>query len=230
MIADVLAAVQGRVTYLRAGLAVPDEAGWVACDTVGAADLAAALTGSKAGDDRVVAASLLAQSYAFRVGAVSLAAYAIGLPWPSPAADATAVRLGTGRASGLAFRRHDLGDPGDADGLARDLVEGHLARFATSVHSTARLGARLVAGNLAAACAAAFRAVEGAARDRGDDGERLAVRTAADAFWRASDLGGGRFEVADGEWRWARSSCCLWYRSSGRTCEDCSLRAREGAA
>jgi hypothetical protein len=219
---DVLGEVASRVGYLRALTAVPDEEGWVCCDAVTPAVVDAALAGSKAGADRVVATSLFAQSYAFRVAAVSLAAYALGLPWPSPAAATTSVRLGNGRASMLALRGTDLGEPDDARGIAAAL-DAHLRPFSAAVHATTRLGARLVEGNIASSYAAAFRAVEGAAKDRGDTAEREAVRGRAAAFTAAAAHDAGAFAVRGDEWVWVRTSCCLWYRTSGRTCEDCSL-------
>ena len=83
---------------------------------------------------------------------------------------------------------------------------------------------------MAASCAAAFRAVEGAARDRGDGAERAAVRRRAEAFFAGAGWleGTGRFErvEVDGRdgWFWTRTSCCLYYKvSSGATCDDCSL-------
>ncbi|MDA8281772.1 MAG: hypothetical protein M0Z42_00405, partial [Actinomycetota bacterium] len=115
---DVLTAVGSRVDHLRASVGEPPEAeeGWHACDAVTAADLDAAMGGADAGD-RQVAASLLVQSYAHRVVAVSLAAFAVGLPWPSPAAAATSVRLAGGRARALRFRAEVLGEAGDVRSL-----------------------------------------------------------------------------------------------------------------
>ena len=237
--AAVLAEVEGRVSYLRATVHLPGNpapvagAGWIECDALGAGDLVAAIDAGIAqrGASRQVAASLLSQSYAFKIGAVSLAAYALGLPWPSPAADATSVVLSKGRASGLALRSAALGAPDDAEALAATLLGGHLVGWSALLRAATRLGARLVTGNVAASCAAAFRAVEGAARDRGDAGERAAVRRRADAFFAAaaaSLAGTGRFEVVEAGggdgWFWTRTSCCLWYQVPGTsTCDDCSL-------
>ncbi len=237
MIADleeVLAAVGSRVAHLRASTGEPPagEEGWCDCDAITAADLDEAIDGAgPPGDgDRQVAASLLVQSYAHRVGAVSLAAYAVGLPWPSPAASATSVRLAGGRARALRFRSGELGHAGDVQSLLDAAFASHLVPFVSIVRASWRLGERLVWANVAASCAAAFRAVEGSARDRGDDGERAAIRRrAAELFGRAQWLAGtGCFDAASTEWVWQRAACCLWYRTSaGRTCEGCSLRRRE---
>ena len=239
MIADVeavLAAVGSRVDHLRASVGEPPEGeeGWRACDAITAADLEAAA--GDAGDgtgtgDRQVAVSLLVQSYAHRVVAVSLAAFAVGLPWPSPAATATSVRFAGGRARALRFRSGALGDAGDAGALVDAAFTLHLVPFVSTVRACQRLGERLVWANIAASCAAAFRAVEGAARDRGDARERAAIRgRAAGLLARAPWLEGTGWFDADGtDWAWQRSACCLWYRTSGgRTCEGCSLRRQEG--
>ena len=230
---DVLTAVGSRVDHLRASVGEPPEAeeGWHACDAVTAADLDAAIGGADAGD-RQVAASLLVQSYAHRVVAVSLAAFAVGLPWPSPAAAATSVRLAGGRARALRFRAEALGDAGDVGSLVDAAFTSHLVPFVAAVRAWERLGERLVWANIAASCAAAFRAVEGSARDRGDAGEQTSIRRrAAELLEHAPWLEGtGWFDADSTDWGWQRSACCLWYRTSGgRTCEGCSLR-RQGRA
>ncbi len=228
---EVLAAVGSRVDHLRASLGEPPEAeeGWSACDTITAADLEAAIVGA---GDRKVAVSLLVQSYAHRVAAVSLAAFAVGLPWPSPAAAATSVRLAGGRARALRFRARAMGEADDVGSLVDAAFTSHLVPFVSTVRACQRLGERLVWANIAASCAAAFRAVEGSARDRGDADEQEAVRRrAAELLERAHWLEGtGSFDGDSTDWGWRRSACCLWYRTSGgRTCEGCSLRRRGGA-
>ncbi len=236
---DVLAHVASRVDHLRASIGDPpvDEDGWLDCDRIGVADLAGVVDdavdgggstrgGSTRGSDRQVAASLLVQSYAHRVLAVSLAAFALGLPWPSPTAEGTSVRVVGGRARALRFRTGTLGDADDVGSLVDAAFRAHLVPFVSTVLTVQRLGERLVWANVAASCAAAFRAIEGVARDRGDAAEGALVRR------RATDLvaqvpwlaGTGWFDTGR-EWRWQRTACCLWYRTSGgRTCEGCSLR------
>ena len=236
---DVLAHVASRVDHLRASIGDPpvDEDGWLDCDRIGVADLAGVVDdavdgggstrgGSTRGGDRQVAASLLVQSYAHRVLAVSLAAFALGLPWPSPTAEGTSVRVVGGRARALRFRTGTLGDADDVGSMVDAAFRAHLVPFVSTVLTVQRLGERLVWANVAASCAAAFRAIEGVARDRGDAAEEALVRR------RATDLvaqvpwlaGTGWFDTGR-EWRWQRTACCLWYRTSGgRTCEGCSLR------
>lgn len=227
---DVLTAVESRVDHLRASVGEPPEAedGWRSCDAVTAADLEAAIDGAAAGN-RQVAASLLVQSYAHRVVAVSLAAFAVGLPWPSPAAAATSVRLAGGRARALRFRTAALGEASDIESLVDATFASHLVPFVSAVRAWERLGERLVWANIAASCAAAFRAIEGSARDRGDASEQAAIRRrAAELFEHAPWLEGtGWFDADSTDWGWQRSACCLWYRTSGgRTCEGCSLRPK----
>ncbi|MDA8275305.1 MAG: hypothetical protein M0029_07980 [Actinomycetota bacterium] len=232
---EVLAAVGSRVEHLRASVGEPPETeeGWCDCDAITAADLDAAVGGAGplGTGDRQVAASLLVQSYAHRVAAVSLAAYAVGLPWPSPAATATSVRLVGGRARALCFRSDVIGDAGDVGSLVDAAFASHLVPFASTARACQRLGERLVWANIAASCAAAFRAVEGSARGRGDAGEQAAVRhRAAELLAHAPWLEGtGCFDADSTEWGWRRSACCLWYRTSGgRTCEGCSLQRQVG--
>jgi len=233
---DVLAAVGSRVDHLRASTTRPPDAedGWCDCDAITATELDVAIRGAalSGAGDRQVASSLLVQSYAHRVVAVSLAAYAVGLPWPSPAATATSVRLAGGRARALRFRSDTLGDPGDVPSLVDAAFTSHLIPFVSTLRACQRLGERLVWANIAASCAAAFRAVEGAARDRGDAGEQAAIRRrAVELFAHVRRLDGtGWFDAEGTAWDWQRSACCLWYRTSGgRTCEGCSLRRQEGA-
>lgn len=232
---EVLAAVGSRVVHLRASVGVPPETeeGWRDCDAIAAADLDAAVEGAclSGTGERQVAASLLVQSYAHRVAAVSLAAFAVGLPWPSPAANATSVRLVGGRARALCFRSEAMGEAGDVGSLTDAVFNSHLVPFVSTVRACQRLGERLVWANIAASCAAALRAVEGSARDRGDTDEQAAIRRrAAELFEHASWLEGtGSFDTDSADWGWRRSACCLWYRTSGgRTCEGCSLRRQEG--
>jgi ferric iron reductase protein FhuF len=240
--AAVLAEVRSRVGYLRASIGEPprDESGWHDCETLTATDLDAAVheglrpSGDTHGDagaapQRSVVASLLIQSYAHRVTAVSLAAYAIGLCWPSPRASNTSVRLADGRAKGLRFRSAELGAPDDAAALVAAALDAHLVPVAAELRASQPLGQRLVWANVAASFAAAFRAVDAAARDRRDAVEQAGVRRRAERLVASAPLlsSAGWFEPDSDEWGWQRAACCLWYRTSGgRTCEGCSLRRR----
>ena len=224
---EVLDAVQGRVSHLRAITDPSPGDDWLACDAISPADLDAAI--GPATDqvrDRAISASLLAQSYAHRVTSVSLASYAIGCPWPSPDAHATSIRLAGGRARALCFRGETLGGPGDTAGLIDAVFTRHLLGFTATVRQAQRLGQRLIWANVASSCASAFRAIEGAARDRGDTAEQRRARQAGAEFMRRAPWleGTGGFEEDSGDWRWQRTACCLWYLTSGgRTCDNCSL-------
>jgi len=229
-LADVLALIRARVSYLEAAAQPTGEDGWHDCDALTAADLDRVVdgAGSAWGEpaERRVTASMLAQSYAHRVAAISLAAYAVGLPWPSPAAASTSVRLAEGRATAVSFRDPTLGGPDDVAGLAEAVFPSHLVRFVSIMRDSERLGERLLWANVAASCMSAFRSMEGSARDRGDAEERGAVRRRADRLLRAAPwlAGTGFFDPAGEDWGWQRTACCLWYRTSGgRRCEGCSL-------
>jgi iron complex transport system ATP-binding protein len=227
-IGDVLAAVASRVPYLRASTTF-DGLDWIGCDVLVAQPraLVDVVRGTKAGfgtDDDMVAASLFTEAYAFRVAGSVLAAYALDLPVPDVAPDAMAVRIDQPRPSAVAYLNPKTSEP-DALALASVLIGGHLGPFVDSVHGQFRVGERNLWGNVAAACAVAFRAVESSGADR------VAVRDRATAFFAAcgpSFDGLGDFTVVEHEgregWYWDRTSCCLWFRTTGsRLCDNCSL-------
>ncbi len=224
--ADVLGEVASRVDHLRADTPAPGE-GWLDCDAIGSEALERVIdSATEAEGDRQVTASLLAQSYAHRVTSISLASYAAGLPWPQPSAAALSVRLADGRARTVHFRDKRLGEAADVGGLVQAVFEDHLYGFMETLQSVQRLGQRLIWANVASSCASAFRAIEGAARDRGDVDERLGARKRAMQFFKeARRLHGTGSFVDDEQWLWQRTACCLWYRTSGgRLCQGCSLR------
>ncbi len=176
---EVLAAVAARVSYLRAS-ADADGDDWWRCDTLvseptALVDVVRATRDGFATDDDGVAASLFTQAYAFRVAGVALAAYALGLPVPDTAPAVTAVRLDKPRPSAVAYRNPAVRALG-ADELAAQILEGHLRPFVESVHASFTVGERLLWGDAAASCAAAFRAVESSGVDPAP------VRDRADAF------------------------------------------------
>jgi len=225
---DVLRIVAARVAYLAASTSVegPD---WVGCDVLvgDPVRLGAVVRGTAAGfgtDDEAVAASLFTEAYAFRVAAVALAAYALGLPVPDIAPASVAVRIDKPRPSAAAYLNPDTCEP-DAHALAAALIGAHLRPFVDSVHRQFRVGERNLWGNVAAACAVVFRAIESSGVDR------AVVRRRATVFFAAcapSFDGLGNFSVvehAGGEgWYWNRTSCCLWFRTTdGQLCDNCSL-------
>jgi ferric iron reductase protein FhuF len=211
---------------------------WVPCAglVAGGTALEEALIAAAAtlgGNDLVVGASVFAQSYAYRVAAVPLASWAVGLDVPRLRLDQAWVRLGRGRAAGIDYGASPVvaADRLSASDLVQDLVAGHLMPFCDALRRRVRLGHRLLRGNVAASCAVALRAVEGAAAARHDEQERALVRRRAEEFMVAAHpwlAGSGDLEVvesngADG-WFWNRTSCCLWFRASGgQACDDCSL-------
>lgn len=234
--------VQQRVSYMRTLTPEVGEAGWCSCAelvadrhalqrtaTAGADKHSAATAGADSkGGDEMVAASLFVQSYAFKVAAVPVAAFAVGLPIPLPRLKDTTVRPLAGRIKGVHYdQATTLASPGDAAALAEALFGDHLEPLTAALRDEVRLGERLVWGNIATSVATAFRAIEGAARDRNDIQEQEAVRDAAPVLFAASEqwtASTGRFEFLGTGWFWTRTSCCLYYRqSSGRRCDDCSL-------
>jgi len=225
---DTLTAVAAVVPYLRASTTTEGD-DWYSCAALvnDAGVLSEVITRSTPGfgtEDPAVGASLFAQAYAFRVAGVALAAYALGLPVPDVAPDATAVRVDKPRptqVAHLAPGAHTM----DASELSDHLVARHLVPFVTAVHAQYRVGERLLHGNVASSCAVAFRAVEGALPERRDE-----IRVRAESFVAATPVfeGLGAFSIqraGDREgWYWDRTSCCLWFRTAaGQLCDNCSL-------
>jgi iron complex transport system ATP-binding protein len=225
---EVLERVRATVSYLRASTATPADEDWIGCgsliaDPAHLSQLVTATGDGRGAHDEQVAASLFVQGYAFRVAGVALAAYALGLPVPTTRPDATAIRIARHRPSALAVLDATLGPP-DAPAVADAILDGHLAPLVAAVRGVARVGERLLWGNVATSCAVAFRAVEGETHDP-------AVRQRAEAWFAAAGprldgLGGFTTLVHAGRdgWYWDRTNCCLWYRTAdGRLCDDCSL-------
>lgn len=225
---EVLRIVAERVPYLQAATVVDDD-DWIGCDTLvdDPAQLAAVVRATKAGfgtDDDAVAASLFTEAYAFRVAGAPVAAYALGLPVPEVGLGAVAIRIDKPRPSAVAYLEPTVRDA-DAAGLVDALVDAHLRPFVRSVHEQFRVGERNLWGNVAAACAVAFRAVESSGV------ERSSVRDRAQVFFEAGGAafaGLGRFGTVERDgregWYWDRTSCCLWFRTTGsELCDNCSL-------
>jgi iron complex transport system ATP-binding protein len=230
---DVVATIQTRVPYLRCTSEAPPDAGWIGCAALIADPslLRREVEATAAGrgtDDIAVAASLYAQAYAFRVSSIAVAAYALDLPGPTVAPDSTAVRIARHRPAELAVTDHRCART-RADDLATALFGTHLAPFVESVRATVTIGERLLWGNVAASIATVFRAVQ----STGADGDP-AVRARAVAFesaatpWTAGLGSWSAIELPSAlGWYWNRTSCCLWYRTTGGSyCDDCSLLDR----
>lgn len=231
---DVLDAVQARVSYLRCHTdAVAGHDGWSSCAELIAdpVRMRAEIDATAAGrgtDDPQVLASVYAQSYAFRIPSVAVAAWALGLPVPSTAPDTTLVRITRHRPGELATTDHDVRELSAAE-LVHDVVDRHLEPFLASVRAGTRIGERLLWGNVAASITTIFRAVQSSGANSPATGD-AAVRARADEFFAAAPrlAAQGRWSTLTVPgalgWYWDRSSCCLWYQTSGGSmCDDCSL-------
>lgn len=226
---DVIGEITRRVSYLRAETSAPADEGWLRCAELcaGGPSLRGLIaeTGEGRGtSDPDVAASLFAQAYAFRVGAIPLAAYALELPSPNCAPEVTAISIARHRPSAIAFTDGEV-TIRDAIALA-DALGDHLDRFHTAVRGEVTVGERLLWGNAASSFARVFRAIESA-----PDVDSARVRSRAEELFAAAGerfAGLGTFATVtvddrDG-WFWTRTSCCLWYQASGGSmCDDCSL-------
>lgn len=229
-LAATVAAIQQRVSYLRCAEQAPTDEGWIACaDLIADPDrLRAEIDATAAGrgtDDPQVLASLYVQSYSFRLPSIAVAAFALGLPAPITSPGSTAIRIARHRPAELAVLDPAC-RPVDADTIASELFEGHLAPFIAAVRAGTRVGERLLWGNVAASIATIFRAVQSvgphgdpAVRDRAAELDQV-TRPWLDGLGEYSTV-----EVPDATgWFWTRTSCCLWYRTSnGSYCDDCSL-------
>jgi len=218
---EVFRTVARRVPYLLVS-DVGDGDDWVSCAAL-VADPAMVIRHTKAEfetDDDTVAASLFAEAYAFRVAGVALAAYALDLPVPDVSPEAVAVTVDKPRPAAVAYLTAELRST-TADQLAVDLVGAHFAPFVAAVRDTFAVGERLLWGNVAAACAVAFLAVEPGGAERA----RATEFMDACAPW-FGDVGTFTDELAGRQgWFWDRTSCCLWFRTaSGQLCDNCSLK------
>jgi ferric iron reductase protein FhuF len=208
---ETLAEVASAVPYFRIRIGAPGEGDIASAplleDGPHLRELIDRTAPGRGTDDPQVAASLFAQAYAFRVAGAVIACYALGGPIPDIAPENVAFGIARHRPSSLVLlAERTVDDP------VQPLFAGHLAPFVARVHEAVQVGERLLWGNVAASCAAAFRALD---RNRAD----------ADAFLTAADpwlAGLGSF-AGDG-WTWARTNCCLNYKTeSAIYCDDCSL-------
>ncbi|MGH9112525.1 MAG: IucA/IucC family C-terminal-domain containing protein [Acidimicrobiales bacterium] len=191
--------------------------------------LAAAVVTSGEGrgsDDLGVLASLWWQGYAYRVAGTALACWLLTGRAPDVRADGMAVGVSRSRPSSVAFLPGADAPTADLPVFCDRLFAGHLDLVAASLRARHTVGAQLVWGNVAAACASAAGAVRHAVRDGWSQGvEAFAAAAPHDLAslgeWSCSAPGD-----ADGEWSYQRRTCCLWWKtaaSGGALCSDCSL-------
>lgn len=226
----VLDAVQARAPYLRCTTgAVAGADGWLSCadliaDTDALHEQIAASAEGRGTDDMQVLASLWVQSYTFRVPSIAVAAWALGLPVPTVAAEHTLVHVSRNRPAEVAVTVDTI-DQVDAATLVARVVDEHLAPFVAAVRAGVKVGERLLWGNVATSLAAIFRSVHGL----GPHGDPAVRQRAGELFGAAPDLAAlGAFATIEVPgalgWWWDRSNCCLWYQIPGNEmCEDCSL-------
>jgi len=172
-------------------------------------------------DDPVVLASLWWQGYAYRTAGVALACWLLSGVAPDCRVDRMGVGVARGRPSSTIWRRLRR-DPGvfAATSLGDHLFAGHLDLVAPALP---RMGAQLVWGNAAAACASGAGAVREACGPAWHD--RVAEFLAA-APHGLADLGRWEPTPAGDAWAFHRRTCCLWWKtttSGGALCADCSL-------
>ena len=233
-LAEVLSEVTSHVDYLRVSLDAPAADGWLRCrdllaDPAALAESIRLTAPGRGAPNDMVAASLYVQAYAFRIATVALGPFALGLPAPTCAPQATAIRIARHRPAAVAVLADEV-EHASPNATAEALLAGHLAPLVETIADTFTIGRRLLWGNIAASCMTVFRALDGAPA-----ADRAAVQAKAAAFFAAASPwldGLGRFDVVRaGErtgWYWTRQACCLWYQcSGGQVCDDCSLTSPE---
>jgi iron complex transport system ATP-binding protein len=237
----------GPVDLIRPGSGVGEIADgmWLSCrDLIGdPAWLGRVIdgTGRAIGtSDQMVAGSIFIQGYAYRLLALAVACLTVGGLVPGSAPGVTAIGLGRGRASKVAYMEPTIFDvcgsesasnalsiPAVADrGLSlilEQVIDGHLRPLIAATREQVRIGERLLWGNVAASASTAFRTMEGCLG-------RWVIPLGHRFFELAPpDLQGlGSFLLLqDGErrgWFWERTNCCLFYQIEGHAkCADCSL-------
>jgi ferric iron reductase protein FhuF len=168
------------------------------------------------------------------VAGTALACWLLAGIAPDVRAEATAIGVARSRPSSVVYLAASGtgADPAVTDDLGTFvgwLFAGHLDRVAGTLRARHQLGAQLVWGNVAAACASGVGAVHESAPP--DWPDRLADFLAAAPHGLAA-LGRWSFGAPDEargpEFR--RRTCCLWWKTTvaaGALCADCSLHARE---
>jgi ferric iron reductase protein FhuF len=229
-LAGATARLQELVPYLRAVVGADRDGEWWSCaDLMARPDRLVALatrTGAERGtDDAVVAVSLFAQAYAFRLAGTAFALWLVSDLSPTLEPASTSFTLARSRPASVAW--HDTSAAVDPAGARlRHEIVGHLAAFVAAVRGEVEIGERLLWGNTVTAMAVAARAVHGAF----PAGERLPVRDRAQGWLDAlpADARGlGTFVHLGAPeqhgWFWERTNCCLNDRIPGAPrCGDCS--------
>ena len=216
-----LTALTDRVSFLRWRIGEPADGELVgaalAADPDALADVVAASRPAWDVDDPVVLASLWWQAYAYRMAGTSLACWLLTGIGPVP----IAAGIGRHRPASIVCAPGDTGTT-SLDELIERLFAGHLDGVADALRARHRVGEQLVWGNAAAGIASALLAVAGA------EGAPPELRTRALEVTAA--LPHGMPELGrwlDGEY--ARTTCCLWFKTpsaKGGYCSDCSFVTR----
>ena len=233
---------------------VPDGTDWFRCsDVLADADHLGALiddTGAGRGSpDRATSASLFVQAWAYRVASAVLPSLALSGRAPDVDPSLVALRITRHRPGAVAL----LGAPlfgtvadhapvdvrlPDRGALLTSTVGSllaHLDELVAATRSLAKVGERLLWGNVASSATSVLRAVESALPV---GSERVVVRMFTDDVLSQIEAQHGKLgelftlRAAAGNaesWHFHRRSCCLWYltteaKASVVYCADCSLR------
>jgi hypothetical protein len=190
-------------------------------------------------EDPVVATSLFLLGYAYRLLTLSVACLTVGGFVVETEPTSVSVLVAKGRPTRLAFTKQRvqvmnegrppasaLTDPAAIDqaiqSLLEQVVQQHLAPLIEVAQEQARIGRRLLWGNIASSASTAFRTMEGCL---GEWVIPLGERFFEIAPPELQGLG-AYLRIDTGErhgWFWERTNCCLNDRLPGNfRCADCS--------
>ena len=263
--------VSALVSYLTVLTppSVPGGTDWFRCsDVLADPDHLGALiddTGAGRGSpDRATSASLFVQAWAYRVAAAVLPSLALNGRAPDVDPSLVALRITRHRPGAVALLGAPLfgtlADPAPVDVRLPDrealLIStvgsllAHLDELVSATRALAKVGERLLWGNVASSAISTLRAIEGvlpsAAERRsirtftedvlfqieaqhGKLGELFTLRAAASPSPSAPRSSPSSGLTPAESWHFHRRSCCLWYltteaKASVVYCADCSLR------
>ncbi|MCY3563238.1 MAG: hypothetical protein F4Z41_10140 [Acidimicrobiia bacterium] len=233
-----LARVTRTVSYVRVtGRADADPATvWHRCsalvgDPSALMELVRSTAAGRGTDRDDIALSLFCQAYAFRVAATAIGSWLMsgGAAVLDVSPANMSIALGRHRPNAVALDRIAY----SRHGIAEALFDRHLVAFVANAHSAIEVGKRLLWGNMAAGCAAAFGAFHAVL---GPDVRAQAARFTALAPEPLALA--GQFVEYEGTasvgWFFERNACCLLYQvqppdpaKSPTMCEDCPLHSAE---
>jgi ferric iron reductase protein FhuF len=185
-----------------------------------------------------VAASIFVQDYAYRVLTMGLSCMFLSGVLPTSGPGEMAMAMSNGRPAFVNYRTPKVitfgewrSGPGSAARAVQtymeDAIEGHMRPLVAATRACARVGGRLLWGNVASSAAVAFRTMEGLL---GPEVKRLGEQFFSIVPVELKGL--GHFATVEhagrSTWYWERRNCCLYDRLPDKVrCTDCSKTSTE---